>query len=73
MPNKYKSFYLADLEALIRVTALDIMAVPMIHFEEDKPMDVNIRRNANVAIYNDGIRTLADALIEALSNEAEKE
>ena len=73
MSNEYKSYYLADLKALIRATALDTMAAPMIYFEEDKPMEANIRRNANVAIYNDGIKTFADALIDALSNEVEKE
>ena len=65
MPNEYKSFYFADLKAMVRETAMENMLSPIIEME-DSP----VTTNANIALYNDGIRTLAQALIEKLTDEA---
>ena len=69
MANAYKSFYFADLKALIRETALDIMIIPAMDEDEEN----GTKRNANIAIYNDGIRTFADALIDKLTEETTEE
>ena len=70
MSGEYHSFYLADLKALIREKALETMAIPMMFYEAP---EMDIKRNSNVAIYNDGIKTFADALIDALCNETEEQ
>jgi hypothetical protein len=65
MPNEYKSFYFADLKAIIREVALDTMLVPSFGDENKTLQNAMI-----VGVYNDGIRTLADMLIDRLTKEA---
>ena len=62
--NKYKSFYLQDLESLIGRVAMDHMESP---WQEDYDDVVNI------AYYNEGIRDFAAILIANLEEEAEED
>lgn len=63
--NSYKSFFLEDLKNKIRAAALETMLIPMI--ADDDPKTVY---NASVAVFNDGVLTMADALISVLEKEA---
>ena len=65
MPNEYKPFYLADLKAMIREAALEIMLVPALYDEE-----IDTLKNTLIATYNDGIRTFADTLVERLTEKS---
>ena len=63
--NKYHSFYLEDMERLIREVALDEMMTPA--FIPDKDMDVS-----RIAYYNEGMKSMANYLIDAFRAEAEE-
>lgn len=63
--NKYHSFYLEDMERLIREVALEEMMTPM--FNPDKDTDVRW-----IAYYNEGIRSMVNYLIDAIRAEAEE-
>lgn len=65
MPNMYKSFYLQDILAAVNEVALKTMLETT--FEDDCE-----RENACIAVYNDGIRDMAKAIAERLSEEASK-
>ena len=65
MPNMYKSFYLQDILAAINETALENMFAPSWANDRDK-------ENTCVSMYNDGIRCMAKAIAERLSEEAVK-
>ena len=67
MPYEYKTFCIADLNAMIRETALEIMLVPALYDEE-----IDTLKNTLIATYNDGIRTFADTLVERLSKTSEE-
>lgn len=63
--NKYHSFYFSDLKDKINEVALESMYVPDMSDDQDK-------NNAKVAVYNAGIRNMANSLIDALKKEAEE-
>lgn len=63
--NKYHSFYFSELETKIREVALEIMYTP------HKTGDQN-EYNSRIAMYNDGIKDMANSLINALKKEAEE-
>lgn len=73
MANKYDSFYLDDLERMIREKAMQNMSKPIIgvrFYDGEKAgfWDRNelAYRNSMTASKNDGIMTLADVLIREL-------
>ena len=63
--NKYHSFYFSELETKIREVALESMDTPSMHGDQDG-------NNARVAVYNAGIKDMANCLIDALKKEAEE-
>lgn len=65
MANAYKSFYLEDLRNTIRKVAMDQLMWPEVDGKQEE--------NANIAFYNDGIVSMAEALIDALETEGEDE
>ncbi len=68
--NKYHSFYLADIETLIRYVALEELMVPPYTLDSKEDAQARIQR---VAYYNDGIKSMANYLIEALRDLAKEE
>ena len=62
--NNYHSFYLSDLENKIREVAMDSVLTPT--------LQANDADNALVAIYNNGVLTTAETIINALRTEAEE-
>ena len=64
--NSYKSFYLEDLRNKIRAAALDTMLIPMLADSEDD----KVEHNSDVALFNDGVLSLAIELINELEKEA---
>lgn len=67
--NKYHSFYLADIEALIRYVALEELMVPPYTLDHEEDAQARIQR---VAYYNDGIKSMANYLIDAFRAKAEE-
>lgn len=65
MANAYKSFYLEDLRNTIRKVAMDQLMWPEVDGKQEE--------NANIAFYNDGVVSMAEALIDALETEGEDE
>ena len=65
MPNMYKSFYLQDILAAVNEVALETMLETT--FEDDGESE-----NACIALYNDGIRDMAQAIARRLNEEASK-
>lgn len=63
--NKYHSFYFSELKDKINEVALESMYVPDMSDDQDE-------NNAKVAVYNAGIRDMANSLIDALKKEAEE-
>lgn len=83
MANKYDSFYLDDLERMIREKAMQYMSKPFlgVRYDDGKNSGFYDReelayRNGMIASKNDGVLTLADVLIRELyrlSEERSKE
>lgn len=63
--NKYHSFYFSELETKIREVALESMDTPHMNGDQDE-------NNARVAVYNAGIKDMANSLIDALKKEADE-
>ena len=70
MANQYKSFYLSDLKMMILKTFIDGMLSVKSLSDNTKS---HRAMNERIAIYNDGLRDMAQNLIFALENEAEKD
>ena len=67
--NKYHSFYLEDIERLASQTALSLMRSPATLATNG----VNVQKhNDRMAFYNDGVRKMAEKIIDALRAEAEE-
>lgn len=69
MSNDYKSYYLTDLRAMINSVALEIMMTPTFPGYADSPSEMTIQLNDRLALYNDGIRTMAKELIDRLEGD----
>lgn len=71
MADKYKSFYLTDLVPLIEHCALDLMTSPVIAGKKQDGTIMNLTEIANQnsmnAMYNDGVRDFARAVIRELN------
>ena len=76
MANRYESFYLADLEEMIRKMALDKMEKPYasisVRDNNDTYTSTGIFRSAAVAFRNDGIKIMAEAVIAELYRQSEE-
>lgn len=67
--NRYHSFYLEDIERLVNQVALEEMMMPNFRGEPDE----NIRAmNNRIVYYNDGIRSMASYIIDALRDLAKE-
>ena len=67
--NKYHSFYLEDIERLVCQTVLSLMKSPATMATNG--IDVQ-QHNDRIAFYNDGVRKMAEKIIENLRAEAEE-
>jgi len=67
-PNKYSAFNLLEAENKIREIAMGEMLTPPYYESKDTPSDKYARA---VPYYNDGVLNMAEALINALKEEAE--
>ena len=67
--NKYHSFYLEDIERLVCQTVLNLMKSPATMATNG--IDVQ-QHNDRIAFYNDGVRKMAEKIIETLRAEAEE-
>lgn len=75
--GKYTTYTVEDLIPIIRGVALDLMSVPI---TSGKKQDGTImtmaevsNQNSLTAMWNDGIRLMANALINQLRGEGEEE
>ncbi len=74
MANSFKSFYLEDIEKIINRVALANMMTPAIVMKmggEQLTLTELSSHNSLVAMHNEGVREMADRLIEALREDGE--
>lgn len=72
MVNRYKQFALRDLEEMIRTIVMDSMMVPLVLGNPERHDEI-MDYNTMVAMYNDGLRNLADQLINRLNTPDESD
>lgn len=75
--SKYTSYSAEDLTRIIEHTALELMLTPVVQAKRTDGAYLNLteisHQNSMHSMYNDGIRTLAKALIDKLTGEGEDE
>ena len=71
MANSYKSFYLDDLLLLIDKVALNNQKEPNMMMMGRDETQLYLLQNASTAAYNRGILKMREALIKALTEEAD--
>ena len=75
--SKYTSYSAEDLTRIIEHTALGLMLTPVVQAKRTDGAYLNLteisHQNSMHSMYNDGIRTLAKALIDKLTGEGEDE
>ena len=75
--SKYTSYSAEDLTRIIEHTALELMLTPVVQAKRTDGAYLNLteisHQNSMHSMYNDGIRTLAQALIDKLTGEGEDE
>ena len=75
--SKYTSYSAEDLTSIIEHTALELMLTPVVQAKRTDGAYLNLteisHQNSMHSMYNDGIRTLAQALIDKLTGEGEDE
>lgn len=74
MANSYASLYLSDVLNKVKSVALDtMMALALVKDKDLIGGDTICEYNERIAIYNDGIRDLAQALKHAITEMTEEE
>ena len=74
MANSFKSFYLEDIEKIVNRVALANMMTPASVMKlggEQLTQTELSSHNSLVAMHNEGVREMADRLIEALREDGE--
>lgn len=75
--SRYTSYTAEDLERIIEHTALGLMLTPVVQAKRTDGAYLNLteisHQNSMHSMYNDGIRTMAQALIEQLTGDGEAE
>ena len=75
--SRYTSYSADDLVPIIEHAALDLMEVPVIQAKKTDGTYMTLteisHQNSMNAMYNDGIRTMAQALIDQLTGDGEAE
>ena len=75
--SKYTSYSAEDMTRIIEQTALELMLTPVVQAKRTDGAYLNLteisHQNSMHSMYNDGIRTLAQALIDKLTGEGEDE
>ena len=76
MNNQYKSYDVKDLVPIIEHIALGLMLTPVVQAKRTDGTYLNLteisHQNSMHSMYNDGIRTMAQALIDELTGEEEE-
>jgi len=73
MANQYRSFYLADIMAIIDRVAVELLTMPVNPGAAIlKNPEEHLQFNNNVAWNNEGIRDFARSLKDAFQEEADK-
>lgn len=75
--SKYTSYSAENLTRIIEHTALGLMLTPVVQAKRTDGAYLNLteisHQNSMHSMYNDGIRTLAQELIDKLTGEGEDE
>ena len=75
--SRYTSHSAEDLEHIIEHTALGLMLTPVVQAKRTDGAYLNLteisHQNSMHSMYNDGIRTLAQTLIDQLTGEEKEE
>ncbi|MBQ6721196.1 MAG: hypothetical protein IJQ88_03430 [Clostridia bacterium] len=75
--SRYTSYTAEDLTRIIEHTALELMLTPVVQAKRTDGAYLNLteisHQNSMHSMYNDGIRTLAQTLIDQLTGEEKEE